>query len=139
MNILANFLVVCFIAFDQLEYKLGYKFEDRKLLESALTHKSAENSTTESHNYIEMGKALIRFYAGDYAVRTSKANAKSGALKAHCNHLCGESVVRNIANYLQLSQLVRITPNLTIGKTPFRRYEKFVFSMFGENFQFSGV
>ncbi|CAL8134396.1 unnamed protein product [Orchesella dallaii] len=122
---------------EELEYKLGYKFKDLKVLEEALIHPSATISTDVKANFrsnvgsLGLGNLLIDFYARAYVLRTCKTNAKLEALEAHRGYLCGETVVRNIAYYLQLHKLARLSPTLKEGQTPFRRYEQFVFSIFG--------
>ena len=91
-----------------LEEKLGYKFKDEKLLKTALTHKSVKGGANNERLEF-LGDAVMDLVIGDYLFhKFSRLN--EGDLSKLRAALVNEKSFAELAKYLNLSQLINISP-----------------------------
>lgn len=118
-----------------MEIKLGYKFQDESTLIFALTHESSRSPEDPPWSKVAslepMGKHLIQLYATDYVIRTSRVNMNRSGLESQRNYLCGQTVMRDIAKFLDLKTHIRLAQKWKHdGRESFQRYEEFVNRLF---------
>jgi ribonuclease III len=97
---------------EALETVVGRAFHDRRLLLTAVTHRSYLNEVevpdSEDNERLEfLGDALVDFVAGDYLYRTLPA-AREGELTALRSALVCESALATFARALDLGAYLRL-------------------------------
>ena len=91
-----------------LEEKLGYKFKDEKLLKTALTHKSVKGGANNERLEF-LGDAVMDLVIGDYLFHKF-SRLSEGDLSKLRAALVNEKSFAELAKYLNLSQLINISP-----------------------------
>ena len=99
---------------DNLEKELGYKFKNKKLLETALTHTSyAYEKKTESNEKLEfLGDSILEFVSSEYIYK-NYSNLKEGEMtKVRASVVCEKSLHEiakrhNFSDFLKLGKSER--------------------------------
>ena len=92
---------------EQFEKNIGYKFNNKNLLKTALTHTSyAHDRKIESNEKLEfLGDSILEFVTSDYLYKNYK-NLKEGEMtKVRATVVCEESLYK-IANELNFSDFL---------------------------------
>ena len=90
-----------------LEEKLGYKFKDKKLLKTALTHKSVKGGANNERLEF-LGDAVMDLVIGDYLFHKF-SRLSEGDLSKLRAALVNEKSFAELAKYLNLGQLINIS------------------------------
>jgi ribonuclease-3 len=108
------------LSLDSLQRALGYRFQNHRLLEEALTHKSYVNehrpaSGTHNERLEFLGDAVLSLVVSEQlAVLLPKA--PEGALSKHKARLVSESVLADVARRLQLGGCLRLGRGEEVSK-----------------------
>jgi ribonuclease-3 len=102
----------CAEALDELEQYLGYRFSDRSLLETALTHRSHahEKGQRSARNYERLeflGDALLGFVVSDWLYRNDE-RAAEGVLSRRRQSVVRTSTLAETADRLGLGRAIRL-------------------------------
>lgn len=99
---------------DKLEERLGYSFQDRTLLENALTHSSYANENRgkglESNERLEfLGDSVLGMVTADYLYRTHPGVPEGDLTRTRAALVCEGSLVEvsrllGLGNYLKLGR-----------------------------------
>ncbi len=95
---------------DSLENKIGYAFQDRTLLETALTHSSYsnENAGSESYERLEfLGDSVLGFVTAEYLYRQTPHIPEGRMTKLRAELVCEQSLYA-IARKLDLGERMRL-------------------------------
>lgn len=97
---------------DRLEEKLGYKFENRALLENALTHSSYANENRgkglQSNERLEfLGDSVLGMVTADYLFRTHPDLPEGDLTRTRAALVCEGSLVE-VAKALELGSYLRL-------------------------------
>ena len=96
-----------------LEEKLGYSFQNRELLENALTHSSCANESRGRLNSNErlefLGDSILGMVVADYLYRTHPDLPEGELTRTRASLVCEESLVEvaklwNLGAYLRLGR-----------------------------------
>lgn len=91
--------------FDQLEKSLNYIFRDKKLLETALTHRSVGQSNNERLEYL--GDALLGFIIAEALYRQFPATLEGDLTRLRASLVKGEALA-NQAKDLNLGLFIKL-------------------------------
>lgn len=99
---------------EKLEERLGYTFQDRSLLENALTHSSYANENRgkgiESNERLEfLGDSVLGMVTADYLYRTHSALPEGDLTRLRASLVCEGSLV-------EVSRLLDLGSYLKLGK-----------------------
>lgn len=99
---------------EKLEERLGYMFQDRSLLENALTHSSYANENrgrgTESNERLEfLGDSVLGMVTADYLYRTHPGLPEGDLTRLRASLVCEGSLV-------EVSRLLDLGSYLKLGK-----------------------
>lgn len=99
----------CVIAMENAEKKIGYKFQNKKLLETALTHSSYANECKiESNERLEfLGDSVLSVIISDYIFRRMKDTAEGWLSKYRATLVCEQSL-NEVSKKISLSKLIRL-------------------------------
>ena len=89
----------------QLEKRLNYSFSDKKLLELALTHRSANSGNNERLEYL--GDAILGFLVAD-VLFTELPDVAEGVLTRKRASLVKKESLANLARKLELGEFIRL-------------------------------
>jgi ribonuclease-3 len=99
---------------EDLEHRIGHKFDRRELLQRALTHKSLPNETlpsseTPEHNepFEFLGDAILGYLTSDYLFRYCPG-APEGRLSMLKNHLVSSAHLHEIALSLGVGEFLHL-------------------------------
>jgi len=100
--------------YDNLEKVIGYKFKNRQLLETALTHISyANESGEESYERLEfLGDAVIELVVSDYIYKFNEFDA--GVLTKLRASLVSTENLSKISTMLSIMQIVKKSRSLPV-------------------------
>ena len=92
---------------NDVEAKIGYKFKDSKLLETALTHSSyANEARKESNERLEfLGDSVLSIIVSDYLFGRLKGVAEGTLSKYRASLVCEQSLYE-ISKQISLSELI---------------------------------
>lgn len=93
-----------------LEEKLGYKFSDKKLLETALTHKSCsiKGSNIKNNERLEfLGDSILGYSTAEYLYRRYKNLAEGELTKIRSIVVCEKSLFK-VAKRIGLGQYIKL-------------------------------
>ena len=90
---------------DQLEKTLDYSFSDQKLLEQALTHRSADSVNNERLEYL--GDAILGFLIADILFR-ELSDVAEGALTRKRASLVKKETLASLARQLKLGDFIQL-------------------------------
>ena len=92
----------------KLEEKLGYKFQDKKLIIEALTHKSF-NQPYDNERLEFLGDAVLDLVVGEFLYSTFK-DSEEGTLSKLRAALVNENSFTKLANEIRLGEFIYISP-----------------------------
>lgn len=97
---------------ERLEERLGYRFRDRTVLQTALTHRSSahENGGAEHAHYERLeflGDALLGFIVSDWLYRQDD-QAAEGVLSRRRQSIVRTSTLARTANRLALGEVIQL-------------------------------
>ena len=102
---------------DQIEERLGYRFQDRALLERALTHKSAalDPMDPRAHNEVLefLGDAVLELAITDYLYRAWGETTSEGVLTRRRARLINSRVLAKVGERLELFRWIRARSETT--------------------------
>ena len=90
---------------DQLQKTLNYSFSDKKLLELALTHRSANSSNNERLEYL--GDAILGFIIADI-LYCEIPDVAEGVLTRKRASLVKKETLANLARELELGEFIKL-------------------------------
>lgn len=94
--------------FNILEQKLRYAFQDQKLLELALTHRSLDRKPTQNNERLEfLGDAVLQLTVSTYLYHTFP-KLPEGSLAKIRSFLVRESTLAQVARNLQLNSYLQV-------------------------------
>ena len=98
------------VDFDQVEKKLGYKFNNRSLLETALTHTSfANNYKQKSNQRLEfLGDSILGAIVAEFLF--SNFSEREGVLSKMKSNLVDETNLSKLVDKMKLKQHLRVLP-----------------------------
>ena len=98
---------------DALEEKLGYTFQDRSLLEQALTHSSCANESRgklQSNERLEfLGDSILGMVVADHLYRNHPDLPEGELTRTRAALVCEESLV-------EAAQMLNLSAHLRLGK-----------------------
>lgn len=91
----------------RLQERLGYAFEDSKLLDLALTHRSCGSNNNERLEFL--GDAILSFVVAELLYQ-AEPDAHEGRLTRLRAHLVRRETLAGIARELELGEVLRLGP-----------------------------
>ena len=95
------------MSLDDLSKKIGYEFADIKLLELAITHKSAD-SKSNNERLEFLGDAILNTVVSEY-LYTKFPHQKEGLLTRMRSHLVKGDTLTRIAYKLELTNFIKLS------------------------------
>jgi ribonuclease-3 len=96
------------LKYDKLEEKLGYEFEDKKLLAQALTHRSCK-SLSNNERLEFLGDAVLDLLVGEYLYK-ELSNANEGELSKMRAAMVSEKGFMKLAIEIDIGRYIQLSP-----------------------------
>ncbi|MBN2601799.1 MAG: ribonuclease III [Candidatus Marinimicrobia bacterium] len=104
-----------------IEEKIGYKFKNRALLQTALTHRSAAQSQNESYERLEfLGDAILDLVVSDHLYQKHPAKSE-GQLTQMRSMLVNAKTLHEVALSIQLQRELKVDRSIDLNNSPAQR------------------